>query len=288
MKKPQAMNNIPYTCVLALMLATMSMGLQAEAQTVVLDTSNVVVGYHYSCNTKDAEGRAAIDEYDIALLIGKKIVAQKGFCELSLDEDDNDDYVRILTERQHHVPEIYIGFPDEDKVTIRETVLMDDFEMVEKKGDVEWLILSDTIQINGHTCKKATANVRGRQWTAWFAEELPMPYGPWLLGGLPGLILCAESDDIHKFHMTSLSAASYPIEYEKRIDIMRTSRKKFIKYRDGITNNPTYLTNPSSLISPDIERHKTIYQFGNGIEFVEMKGHVFNPHPNVFIPLDLE
>ena len=114
------------------MLATMSMGLQAEAQTVVLDTSNVVVGYHYSCNTKDAEGRAAIDEYDIALLIGKKIVAQKGFCELSLDEDDNDDYVRILTERQHHVPEIYIGFPDEDKVTIRETVLMDDFEMVEK------------------------------------------------------------------------------------------------------------------------------------------------------------
>ena len=82
------MNNIPYTCVLALMLATMSMGLQAEAQTVVLDTSNVVVGYHYSCNTKDAEGRAAIDEYDIALLIGKKIVAQKGFCELSLDEDE--------------------------------------------------------------------------------------------------------------------------------------------------------------------------------------------------------
>ena len=165
---------------------------------------------------------------------------------------------------------------------------MDDFEMVEKKGDVEWLILSDTIQINGHTCKKATANVRGRQWTAWFAEELPMPYGPWLLGGLPGLILCAESDDIHKFHMTSLSAASYPIEYEKRIDIMRTSRKKFIKYRDGITNNPSYLTSPSSLISPDIERHKTIYQFGNGIEFVEMKGHLFDPHPNVFIPLDLE
>ena len=54
--------------------------------------------------------------------------------------------------------------------------------------------------------------------------------------------------------MTSLSTASYPIEYEKRIDIMRTSRKKFIKYRDGITNNPTYLTNPSSLIPPDIER----------------------------------
>ena len=27
---------------------------------------------------------------------------------------------------------------------------------------------------------------------------------------------------------------------------------------------------------------------GGDIEFVEMKGHLFDPHPNVFIPLDLE
>jgi hypothetical protein len=39
----------------------------------------------------------------MAVLIGKKIVAQQGFCELTLDEDNNDEYVRILSERQHNI-----------------------------------------------------------------------------------------------------------------------------------------------------------------------------------------
>ena len=65
------------------------------AQTIVLDSSNVVVGYHYSCNTGNAEGNPVKEEYDIAVLIGKKIVAQQGLCELTLDEDNNDEYVRL-------------------------------------------------------------------------------------------------------------------------------------------------------------------------------------------------
>ena len=67
-----------------------------------------------------------------------------------------------------------------------------------------------------------------------------------------------------------------------------TSREKFMRYRDKVTKNPLYLSNPSSLVSPDLLRHKNIYQFGNGTEFVEMNGQIFNPHPNVFIPLEVE
>ena len=62
---------------------------------MVLDSSNVVVGYRYSCNTRNAEGNPVKEEYDIAVLIGKKIVAQQGLCELTLDEDNNDEYVRL-------------------------------------------------------------------------------------------------------------------------------------------------------------------------------------------------
>ena len=65
---------------------------------MVLDSSNVVVGYRYSCNTRNAEGNPVKEEYDIAVLIGRKIVAQQGLCEQTLDEDNNDEYVRILTE----------------------------------------------------------------------------------------------------------------------------------------------------------------------------------------------
>lgn len=288
MKETEVIGIVQHYYAFFLLFVIMSIGLKAKAQTLLLDSSNVVVGYHYSCNTKNAEGIPTMEEYDIAVLIGKKITAQQGFCVLSLDEDNNDEYIRILTERQQNIPTIYMGWPDEDKVTIRESVLMSDYEMVEEKDDAEWVIESDTLVINDYICRNATAYVHGRRWTVWFAEELPMPYGPWLLRGLPGLILQAESDGVHKFTMTSLSTASYPIKYEKRIDIVKTSRKKYMKYRDEVTKNPAYLTNPSSLISPDIQRCKTVYQFGEGNDFVEMNGHIFNPHPNVFIPLDLE
>ena len=40
----------------------------------------------------------------------------------------------------------------------------------------------------------ATTHFRGRDWKVWFSEEIPLPLGPWKLGGLPGLILAAHCD----------------------------------------------------------------------------------------------
>ena len=78
------------------------------------------------------------------------------------------------------------------------------------------------------------------------------------------------------------------IKYERKINTIKTSRDKYVKYRDKITNNPLYLTNPLSLVAKDIQQHKDIYQFGNVVDYIEINGHVFNPHPNVFIPLELK
>lgn len=282
------MNYIQNNPLLVLLMMIMGIGIKVEAQTMILDSANVVIGYHYSCNTKDAKSNPVIEEYDIVLLIGKSIVAQQGYCESFFNEDNDDEYLQMLIERQHNIPKIYIGFPKEDKITIHESILMNDFEMIEEKEHTEWQIFSDTLIMNGYNCKKATANVGGRQWVAFFSEAIPIPYGPWFLRGLPGLIVYAESDDIHKYSMVSLSVTSCPIKYEKRVDIIKTSRKQYLKYRDKITKHPAYLTNPSSLIAPEILRHKDIYQFSNGYEFIEMNGHIFNPHPRVFVPLDLK
>ena len=55
-----------------------------------------------------------------------------------------------------------------------------------------WEIHSDTMLFLGYTCQKATCRWRGRDYTAWFTEEIPVSDGPYKFYGLPGLIVSVE------------------------------------------------------------------------------------------------
>ena len=68
------------------------------------------------------------------------------------------------------------------------------------------LALNKEGKVVGYECFMAEAEFRGRVWRAWFTYEIPMPYGPWKLGGLPGLILKAEdTDSLFVFEMAGIS-----------------------------------------------------------------------------------
>lgn len=56
----------------------------------------------------------------------------------------------------------------------------------------EWSYEEESRIILGRLCSKATANFLGRQWIVWFDPEVPLSFGPWLLWGVPGLIIEAE------------------------------------------------------------------------------------------------
>ena len=66
------------------------------------------------------------------------------------------------------------------------------YEYEEPQPVLGWNVSGEHRQICGYDCIKATIRFRGLEWTVWFAKEIPLPYGPWKLGGLPGLILEAE------------------------------------------------------------------------------------------------
>jgi GLPGLI family protein len=60
--------------------------------------------------------------------------------------------------------------------------------------NIPWEIHNSVKAVDGFTCFKATTLFRGRSYTAWFTKEIPLPFGPWKLNGLPGLILEAYDD----------------------------------------------------------------------------------------------
>ena len=75
----------------------------------------------------------------------------------------------------------------------------------------QWEIVGDTITINGFLCKEAHAVIGGRKWIAWFTEDVQINDGPWLLWGLPGLIIHAkDSNNYFKFNCTSVAKLDDP------------------------------------------------------------------------------
>ncbi|EGV43097.1 GLPGLI family protein [Bizionia argentinensis JUB59] len=63
---------------------------------------------------------------------------------------------------------------------------------------------NDEKKIGSLLCKKATTDYRGRKYTAWYALEIPLAYGPYKFHGLPGLI-ASISDSSNTFIWTIVS-----------------------------------------------------------------------------------
>lgn len=72
----------------------------------------------------------------------------------------------------------------------------DIFTYEEELPTQKWKVLSDKKTIYGYNCRKATTTYLGRNYEAWFTNEIPLHNGPWKLGGLPGMIL--EANDMQR------------------------------------------------------------------------------------------
>ncbi len=75
----------------------------------------------------------------------------------------------------------------------------------EPSDEQKWKIISDsTTEILGYECMLAKCDYHGRHWQAWFTPEVAVPFGPWKLRGLPGLILKARGDGGFAFTATGI------------------------------------------------------------------------------------
>jgi len=133
-----------------------------------------------------------------------------------------------------------------------ERVIYDDF--VTKKftiqddgAPINWEISTDSKMIQSFKVYKATTEFRGRKWTAWYSPDLPFPFGPWKLCGLPGLILEASDDSgVFNFSVSSINLNSMSV-----INRPETKGFEVISLRDFIQLKDDFYTNTVQSIGKD-------------------------------------
>lgn len=87
------------------------------------------------------------------------------------------------------------------KTLFTDRVASNRFSVEEKTPDFNWTVTGEKKNILGYEVTKATCSFRGRDYTVWFADEIPVPDGPWKFSGLPGLILEAYDTKMEYVYM---------------------------------------------------------------------------------------
>jgi|GEM_PF-168426 len=95
--------------------------------------------------------------------------------------------------KQHLLTQYYYFFSD-NKFFSKETICVNGCMVEDVIEKPDWKISKETMDFSGIRAQKATTKFKGRNYTAWFAPELPFASGPWKLNGLPGLIIEAYDD----------------------------------------------------------------------------------------------
>ncbi|MDG4950454.1 GLPGLI family protein [Weeksellaceae bacterium KMM 9724] len=103
--------------------------------------------------------------------------------------------------------------------------------------NLNWNITGDKKQILDYACQKATLHFGGRQWTAYFTQEIPFSDGPYKFHGLPGLILEIYSEDgDYSFSAKGIQTLKTEFIAPKSLKMRKASLDK---YKEKLAEKPS-------------------------------------------------
>lgn len=130
---------------------------------------------------------------------------------------------------------VYKNYHDR-KIIVSDYIISDYFIYDENLNLQDWELTEDSIKIIlGYECQMATCRFRGREWTAWFALDVPISDGPWKFSGLPGLIMEAyDKKKTQYFCINGIQNGNSEPIYFGSIGIdankfEKTTQRKFLK-----------------------------------------------------------
>ncbi|MDE7438837.1 MAG: GLPGLI family protein [Muribaculaceae bacterium] len=132
----------------------------------------------------------------------------------------------------------YKNYP-EGKLTHTEKICTDWFRYDEDIPQLDWELTDSVTNVLGYECQSARCNFRGREWTVFYTEDIPIADGPWKLQGLPGLIMKASDKKGHyTFECIGIkSKADRPITIYK-VPFNNVKRRDYYDARHRYEVNP--------------------------------------------------
>ncbi len=155
------------------------------------------------------------------------------------------------------IPENYIGFDvlinHSDSLTTVTNRLPYTSQVIEYSESTDipkWTYMPEDVDtIMGYHCHAAICNYEGRDWKVYYSNDIPIPYGPWKLNGVKGLVLKAV-DTENNFIFEAVGLTQKPqsiIRYDwSRKKMKKEDWKKF--ERDMYKNAGSFVRNTGARI----------------------------------------
>lgn len=214
-------------------------------ETKSIDTSRLRINYLLEFKEKE-KVKAQID---LILLIGEKyssflsphLIVRDSLQNMYAKEIPTvDKFNLILAEfmKAKVKKRIYKNYP-ENAITVQNPIYVYNYEYIDEVLDLKWKLSKGSKTIIGYDCKSATTTFRGRRYTVWYTNEIPISDGPYLFRGLPGLILEVEvmTGDF-RFIATGIDKKKQDIYILSNPNIKKTDRASFRRAEKSFHLNP--------------------------------------------------
>lgn len=133
---------------------------------------------------------------------------------------------------------VYKNYPT-GKFTTTDKISTDWFLVEEPVPVQEWTMTGETKEILGYRCKSAKCSFRGRDYTAYYTDEIPVADGPWKFSGLPGFILeVTDADRHYSFTCVGINSKADRAITMPEVQYNKTSRVKYYQTRYKFDTNP--------------------------------------------------
>lgn len=140
--------------------------------------------------------------------------------------------------------------------TFYDKIVLDNYYFVYPQTQIPWKLENEHKQILNYQCQKASVRYKGRNYIAWFTNDIPLNEGPWEFHGLPGLILeIYDAQEHYHFTCIGVVTSKEPIKLPTR-DYQKITREKYRNLKEKVAKDFAGYVNSTSNMKIEIENSK--------------------------------